>query len=630
MSDPLLRLPAPRPVARAGRPARPVGRQLVDAGVIDQGALLKALNLQHYVDAPLGEILVATGDAVPEDVLAALSVQYGAEQVDLTIDPPIPAMANALPSALCQRYGAVPWRWFGRTLLVATDRPDRLATLRASLGADAPRILPVIAPRAQINEQISALYGAELAYRALTRLPGDISSRTWTLASAMGASTTILVLGLLAIGLIYAPALLVTVLVAIGVLSLVLTTGLKAAALVAQLTKGVPSQAAPLAPVPLSRLPKVSMLVPLYREDNIADALIKRLTRLTYPKALLEVVLVLEAKDTITRDTIARTTLPHWMRVIEVPDDDTITTKPRALNYALDFCEGQIVGIWDAEDAPEPDQLEKAVARFAQAGPRTACLQGILDYYNSRQNWLARCFTIEYAAWWRLVLPGVARLGLVLPLGGTTLFFRRDILEELGGWDAHNVTEDADLGTRLARAGYVTELIPTVTMEEANCHPWAWIKQRSRWIKGFLITYCVHMRRPRALLRDLGLMRFLGIQAMFLGTVVQFATLPLLWSFWLPVLGAMHPVTTTMGNDVLLPLAALFITSELISVVVGVLAVSDRTHRHLVPWVLTMPFYFPLAAVASYKALYELIAAPFYWDKTRHGRAPCPQTSSPK
>ena len=624
MSDPLLRLRAPQPVARTGRTAVPVGRQLVDAGVIDQGALLKALNLQHYIDAPLGEILVATGDATPSDVMTALSVQYGADMVDLSIDPPAPAMSNALPAALCQTFGAVPWRWFGRTLLVATDRPDRLTALREAMGADAPRILPVVADRAQVAAQISALHGAELAHRALTRLPAHMSSRNWALTSAMGASSAILLVGLLILGIILAPAAFVTSLVAVSILTLLMTTALKTGALIAQLTKGVPSQSAPLAPVPLSRMPKVSMLVPLYHEDNIADALIKRLTRLTYPKALLEVVLVLEAKDTITRDTIARTPLPHWMRVIEVPDDGTITTKPRALNYALDFCQGQIVGIWDAEDAPEPDQLEKAVARFAQAGPRVACLQGILDYYNARQNWMARCFTIEYAAWWRLILPGAARMGLALPLGGTTLFFRRDILEELGGWDAHNVTEDADLGIRLARAGYVTELIPTVTMEEANCHPWAWIKQRSRWIKGFLITYCVHMRRPLQLLHDLGLLRFWGVQAMFLCTVLQFATLPLLWSFWLPVFGFAHPVTTTLGTGVMWPLALLFLGSELISIVVGALAVSDRAHRHLIPWVLTMPLYFPLAAVASYKALYELIAAPFYWDKTRHGRAAPP------
>jgi cellulose synthase/poly-beta-1,6-N-acetylglucosamine synthase-like glycosyltransferase len=99
---------------------------------------------------------------------------------------------------------------------------------------------------------------------------------------------------------------------------------------------------------------------------------------------------------------------------------------------------------------------------------------------------------------------------MVLPLGGTTLFFRRHILEELGGWDAHNVTEDADLGVRLARKGYKTELVSTVTYEEANCKAWPWVKQRSRWLKGFLITYFVHMRRPRRLLSDLGLRRFFG------------------------------------------------------------------------------------------------------------------------
>ena len=185
------------------------------------------------------------------------------------------------------------------------------------------------------------------------------------------------------------------------------------------------------------------------------------------------------------------------------------------MNYALDFCRGTIIGVWDAEDAPEPDQIEKVAARFNEAAPNVVCLQGMLDYYNARQNWISRCFTIEYATWWRVVLPGMARLGFVIPLGGTTLFFRRKALEKLGRWDAHNVTEDADLGVRLARHGYVTELIPTVTYEEANCRPWRWVRQRSRWLKGFMITYIVHMRDPAQLLRDLGFKRFMGLQMIF-------------------------------------------------------------------------------------------------------------------
>ena len=187
-------------------------------------------------------------------------------------------------------------------------------------------------------------------------------------------------------------------------------------------------------------------------------------------------MLVLEQHDTVTRDTIARTELPSWISVIEVPSANRLTTKPRALNYALDFCRGSIIGVWDAEDAPEPDQIEKVVTSFQDAPESVACLQGVLDYYNPKTNWISRCFTIEYATWWRMILPGVAQLGLVIPLGGTTLFFRRNILEKLCGWDAHNVTEDADLGIRLARHGYVTELIPTVTFEEANCRAWPWVK----------------------------------------------------------------------------------------------------------------------------------------------------------
>ena len=207
----------------------------------------------------------------------------------------------------------------------------------------------------------------------------------------------------------------------------------------------------------------------------------------------------------------------------------------------------------------------------------------------------------------------------MLPLGGTTLFFKRDALETLGGWDAHNVTEDADLGVRLARHGYRTELLPTVTYEEANCRAWPWVKQRSRWLKGFLITWIVHMRNPRQLLRDLGWKKFFGVQTMFLASFSQFACAPLLWSFWLTLVGVTHPISQTLGHTALWSMIAVFIAAELINLMISIYAVSGKKHRHLVGWVLGMPLYFPLGAMAAYKALYESITKPFYWDKTQHG-----------
>ncbi|WP_223421719.1 glycosyltransferase [Tateyamaria pelophila] len=449
MSDPLLRLQDPRPVKRRGKPSVPVGRQLVEAGLISTSTLLNALELQRYIDAPLGEILVAEGHVSRSDVLSALAIQHDTDRIDLERDPPAPAMAAALPAALCQAFGAVPWRWLGGTLLVATTRPDRMEALRAALPATAPKILTVIADADLINVQIGRLYGAELAHRALSRVPEHLSCRSWSPLATLGVFGVVGILGIATLSIALVPTWVATFLILCGLITLLMTTSLKAAALLTQITHRIPTNTEPLHDLRMQRLPRVSVLVPLFHEERIAQALIKRLSRLTYPKALLEVVLVLEAKDSITHATLKETTLPQWMRVIEVPDDGTITTKPRALNYALDFCHGSIIGVWDAEDAPETDQIEKVVARFGQAAPDVACVQGILDYYNCTQNWLSRCFSIEYATWWRLVLPGVERLNLVLPLGGTTLFFRRDILEELGGWDAHNVTEDADLGLRL-------------------------------------------------------------------------------------------------------------------------------------------------------------------------------------
>ena len=281
--------------------------------------------------------------------------------------------------------------------------------------------------------------------------------------------------------------------------TLTLTIGIKGVGFIAQIAHTPP---APPSQTRGFRLPQVSVMVPLLHEQEIAGALIKRLEKLTYSKSLLEIVLVLEASDTITHATISRTQLPDWIRVIEVPVAKGLTTKLRALNYALDFCRGSIVGVWDAEDAHKPDQIEKVVTRFDQSPDNVVCLQGVLDFYNPSENWISRCFTIEYATWWRVVLPGIANLGFVIPLGGITLFFKRNALEQLGRWDAHNVTKDADLGVRLARHSYVTELIPTVTYEEENCQPWHWVRQR-----------------------------FMGLQMIFLATFSQFAFTPVLWSF---------------------------------------------------------------------------------------------------
>jgi glycosyltransferase XagB len=618
MSNLRLHLPEPRPTG-AAPPRLPLGRHLVNAGAIQPGDLVHALELQRRVDAPLGEILVAEGLVSRAEVLSALGRQFRAQVVDLDRAPPPEGMEAHLPGALCLAQRVVPWLRVGNTLMVATSRPDRFEALRACMGPKGHDLLPVIADPEQIRAQLARLYGREYAHRAATRVRASESCRGWAIRADRRHRVAALLLATGGLLLLLAPRLTLAIVMAFSLLTLVMTTTLKAAALWSQMSRGpLRRESFSASQMTAFRLPFVSVLVPLLREEDIAGALIARLSRLTYPKSLLEVVLVLEQSDTVTRDTIARTPLPDWMSVIEVPVGDGLTTKPRALNYALDFCRGSIIGVWDAEDRPEPDQIERVVTRFHHAPPEVACLQGVLDYYNARTNWIARCFTIEYASWWRILLPGIARLGLVIPLGGTTLFFRRDVLEDLGGWDAHNVTEDADLGLRLARHGYVTELLPTVTYEEANCRAWPWVRQRSRWLKGFLVTWCVHMRAPRRLWRDLGWRRFLGVQTMFLATFSQFLCAPLLWSFWLIPLGLPHPMETMLGGVALWSMAGLFMVAGLINMIVGLTAVSGAEHRHLMPWVLTMPFYFPMGALAALKALREFVGMPFYWDKTSH------------
>ena len=597
-------------------PQEPLGRDLVRRGVLSGRDAALAELVQARCDTSLDRILLSEGLANEGDLLDAHARRLSARRVDAGTLAALPPVETGLDPRMLLRHGALVLRDEDGAPRIANDGAQPLGPLRDALPADLAAARGLVAPRATVQDRIAALHRDTLRDMAAARTAESESCRRWGAHPTVRQALTCAALALVCALCVAFPIAVFGALAVWAVLTLIVAAGLKTAAFVAAMTR--PQPAPDPAPQTAAPLPRVSVLVPLFRETEIAHALVARLSRLTYPKCLLDVILVLEEADSLTQATLATIDLPPWIRPVIVPDGQP-RTKPRAMNYALDFCEGEIIGIFDAEDAPDPDQITQVARRFQTAPRDVACLQGVLDYYNPRQNWLARCFTIEYATWFRTIMPGMAQLGLALPLGGTTLYIRRDVLEDLGGWDAHNVTEDADLGFRLARHGWRTEMIGTVTEEEANCHPWAWVRQRSRWLKGYMTTYLVHMRRPRRLHAQMGARQFWGFQAHFVSAVSQVLLAPLLWSFWLLLSGLPHPLEALVPWTVLVLLGTLFLTVEVTNLTIYAISVGGKRHKHLLPWVPTMHFYAPLAAFAGYKALYELIFRPFFWDKTAHG-----------
>jgi glycosyltransferase XagB len=604
--------PAVAPAAPIVRTPATFVRELLRLRMIPPEFLVKILaDAEHMSTIQMVDMLLARGigtDVQLYDVLAAHWQMDHVNPFDCHRDPHLLAAMGA-PHALHARV--LPLRRIGPALMVAVADPDDIPRLRALTAHDGP-IIPRLCSAARIEQAVLAQLGRAMAHTAETRVPLAESCRNWgTLLQAVMLGALVC---LLAIGLLVTPTIVAGIFTLWAILTLIATSALKCATLIAATRPAAPENPA----TRIAHMPIVSIIVALYAEARIAPRLVRQLGQLDYPKDKLDVILAVEVDDHITRTALAQAGLPQWMRIVLVPRG-ALKTKPRALNYALGHCRGSIIGIYDAEDRPAPDQITRVVKQFYQRGPQVACLQGILDYFNPQTNWMARCFTVEYAGWFRVMLPGLQRLGLPIPLGGTTLFFRRAALEELGAWDAHNVTEDADLGMRLVRHGYRTELVATVTMEEANCRPIAWVKQRSRWIKGYMMTYVVHMRDPALLIAQIGWWRFAGFQVLFLGSLSQAVLVPVLWSFWLKVFGLPHPVADALPAWAMWGLMGVFVLAEGITLAMGLIGLSRTRHRVSRWWVPTLHLYYPLAAIASYKALWEMVTKPFYWDKTSHG-----------
>jgi cellulose synthase/poly-beta-1,6-N-acetylglucosamine synthase-like glycosyltransferase len=364
-------------------------------------------------------------------------------------------------------------------------------------------------------------------------------------------------------------------------------------------------------------LPTYTILVPLYKEDKVVENLIQSLSQLEYPKDKLQILLICEEDDPKTIKAIHKMQPPGNFTIIVTPNSFP-KTKAKACNYALQFATGEIITIYDAEDRPEKDQLLKVVQKFNTSSRDVVCIQARLCYYNSGENWLTSMFNFEYMCLFNFTLPSMAKKRFPIPLGGTSNHIKAFVLKKFQGWDPFNVTEDADLGLRIAANGYKTAVIDSYTYEESPIHCSAWIKQRARWIKGYFQTYLVYMRHPIYVLKNYGFFGFIFFQFMlFISPFLQLVSLFMILFSFSVFIG--NPYFSLLEIMVLKYLTWFNLLLGLYStwfIAYSIHKIYEFKGSKL--W-FSYPIYFCLHMVAAMVAMYQLITKPHHWNKTTHG-----------
>ncbi len=500
----------------------------------------------------------------------------------------------------------------GTALIVTSDPgPENAAWLRAAYGA--VRIVGV--PRRVLLSNLSARFGSALSDDATFGLAREHPSLS-ALEVATFAQRCVLLAAGTALGALLCawPAPTLDVLVAGASLlfwAIVLFRGL-----LALLGGGRRPGAAP-AEIPDSgdtALPPYTVIVPLYREANMVPSLVRSLCALRYPPEKLQLILAVEDDDAETADAAEAAAQTGALEVVRVPAAGP-RTKPKAANFALRFARGDFVVIYDAEDQPEPDQLLKAVAGFRSHPRTTACLQARLSFYN-RSRWITRQAALDYELWFGYLLPGLERLGMPMPLGGTSNHFRTSVLRAIRAWDPFNVTEDADIGIRLAALGYRVAMLDSTTHEEAPEDISAWIKQRSRWLKGYMQTWLVHSRCMPRFAGQAGLRGCLTFHLFIGGTVLSALLNPILWlTLALSVVFAPAPGGHHYGTFS----GASLLASNLLLTILAMAGSRGGKGDRLGAQGLMVALYWLLISVAGYRGLWHLLTKPFHWEKTAHG-----------
>ncbi len=558
------------------------------------------------------DLALARGHVDEEPFLATLARLL---ECPLSARPP-PPVGRILPDEAFLRRGYRSFARGGSCQVMAPNGALCAILLRRKQEGRLPSI--ILTREQHLLETLTEWAGEGIAQRAASLMPDILSARTLRLAPK------VLAIGVLILAAMMTSPLIMSAPFALSGGILLALTPVYLVASVASLTAALTSRAGDTEDrcLPDGALPDYTILVPLFREGRVVRRLVSRLAALDYPPERRQVLLLIEADDLDTMAGLAELKLPPGFLVFRVPPGRP-RTKPRALNAALPFARGQILTVFDAEDDPESDQLKKASTTFAHARPELACVQARLAISNPDDHWLCQRFAQDYAALFECTRNGLALAGWPIALGGTSNHFRLDSLRSIGGWDAANVTEDADLGYRLALTGHQVGILDSTTWEEApNSWP-VWRNQRIRWLKGWLQTALVHRRHCRAYWQQLGLLSFgvgLCVPLAMLSSALLLPFFLVLAGFRLlsgPPFGGQGLWQVLLDTNMIM-LLGIGILTEVVPILI---ALTRRGWLRRWPWLFLFPLTQVLVSFCAWVALWELILRPHHWRKTPHGLA---------
>jgi cellulose synthase/poly-beta-1,6-N-acetylglucosamine synthase-like glycosyltransferase len=599
-----------------------IGSYLLLAGVISRSQLNDALEFAQQTGVHLGQALINRGYVTQEQLYQFLAIQSNLPYFDLTNAEIDPETARLIDPEVSRAHGILPLSADEETLTLAMVDPLNNEAIQIAGALTGHTIQPVLVTDQDMETVLERLFKQEYLTRSISQLlersPEDSAYRVLS----RGQRIALLIFAILSvIWLALNASSYLIIINALFTIFYLAFTSYKFYLIYRALNYSleVPVSDEEVKALNDRDLPVYTVLVPSYREALVLPAVLASLSKLDYPSTKLDIKVLMELDDQETIDAFyANNPAPHIHGII-VPSAQP-KTKPKACNYGLIHARGDYVVIFDAEDLPEPGQLKRALIAFSKAPPEVVCIQAKLNYYNRNQNLLTRWFTVEYSMWFDLFLPGLDASGAPIPLGGTSNHFKKAALVECGAWDPYNVTEDADLGIRLYKRGYKTAIVDSTTFEEANSYLYNWIRQRSRWIKGYIQTWLVHMRHPVKLYKEIGPKAFLGFQFVVGGTFFTAILNPIYWLLTTLWFIAKWGFIESIYPGIIFYLGAIcLLFGNFAFTYMNVAGAMRRNYYDMVKYALISPLYWGLMSVAGWRGFLQLINKPHFWEKTIHG-----------